>query len=145
MSKGGGACGYLCKISGKSTPLPPLTKAFPYAYAYTYIHYDIHTYVCTYTYVHTIAYNNRSIHCNHGEMIRAHTSCIIMCTRVDHVHNSTFSEWAWLPSLTHRVAVTPSIAYRQCMTWYDGCHTRIQRSSQIPGVKIESYFMELAL
>ena len=23
MSKGGGACGYLCKISGKSTPLPP--------------------------------------------------------------------------------------------------------------------------
>ena len=34
MSKGGGggACGYLCKISGKSTPLPPLTKAFPYAY-----------------------------------------------------------------------------------------------------------------
>ena len=28
----GGACGYLCKISGKSTPLPPLTKAFPYAY-----------------------------------------------------------------------------------------------------------------
>ena len=34
MSKGGGgACGYLCKISGKSTPLPPLTKAFPYAYA----------------------------------------------------------------------------------------------------------------
>ena len=27
------ACGYLCKISGKSTPLPPLTKAFPYAYA----------------------------------------------------------------------------------------------------------------
>ena len=29
----GGACGYLCKISGKSTPLPPLTKAFPYAYA----------------------------------------------------------------------------------------------------------------
>ena len=23
---------YLCKISGKSTPLPPLTKAFPYAY-----------------------------------------------------------------------------------------------------------------
>ena len=29
---GGGACGYLCKISGKSTPLPPLTKAFPYAY-----------------------------------------------------------------------------------------------------------------
>ena len=33
MSKGGGgACGYLCKISGKSTPLPSLTKAFPYAY-----------------------------------------------------------------------------------------------------------------
>ena len=31
--QGGGACGYLCKISGKSTPLPPLTKAFPYAYA----------------------------------------------------------------------------------------------------------------
>ena len=31
--RGGGACGYLCKISGKSTPLPPLTKAFPYAYA----------------------------------------------------------------------------------------------------------------
>ena len=30
--QGGGACGYLCKISGKSTPLPPLTKAFPYAY-----------------------------------------------------------------------------------------------------------------
>ena len=30
----GGACGYLCKISGKSTPLPPLTKAFPYAYDY---------------------------------------------------------------------------------------------------------------
>ena len=30
--RGGGACGYLCKISGKSTPLPPLTKAFPYAY-----------------------------------------------------------------------------------------------------------------
>ena len=33
---GGGACGYLCKISGKSTPLPPLTKAFPYAYAETF-------------------------------------------------------------------------------------------------------------
>ena len=33
--QGGGACGYLCKISGKSTPLPPLTKAFPYAYEYT--------------------------------------------------------------------------------------------------------------
>ena len=33
MSKGGGACGYLCKIPGKSTPLPPpLSKAFPYAY-----------------------------------------------------------------------------------------------------------------
>ena len=32
--RGGGACGYLCKISGKSTPLPPLTKAFPYAYIY---------------------------------------------------------------------------------------------------------------
>ena len=47
MSKGGGGClwnvftpppfkksciraCYLCKISGKSTPLPPLTKAFPY-------------------------------------------------------------------------------------------------------------------
>ena len=30
--RGGGACGYLCKISGKSTPLPPLTKAFSYAY-----------------------------------------------------------------------------------------------------------------
>ena len=29
MSKGGGVLvGYLCKISGKSTPLPPLTKAF---------------------------------------------------------------------------------------------------------------------
>ena len=28
------AC-YLCKISGKSTPLPPLTKAFPYAYGCT--------------------------------------------------------------------------------------------------------------
>ena len=36
MSKGGGACGYLCKISGKSTPLPPLTKAFPYAYGDSY-------------------------------------------------------------------------------------------------------------
>ena len=52
MSKGGGvlveclhpppfrkscirAC-YLCKISGKSTPLPPLTKAFPYAYDSTH-------------------------------------------------------------------------------------------------------------
>ena len=34
MSKGGDACGYLCKISGKSTALPPLTKAFPYAYDY---------------------------------------------------------------------------------------------------------------
>ena len=33
---GGGACGYLCKISGKSTPLPPLTKAFPYAYGKRY-------------------------------------------------------------------------------------------------------------
>ena len=32
--RGGGACGYLCKISGKSTPLPPLTKAFPYAYGH---------------------------------------------------------------------------------------------------------------
>ena len=33
---GGGACGYLCKISGKSTPLPPPppTKAFPYAYGH---------------------------------------------------------------------------------------------------------------
>ena len=30
----GGACGYLCKISGKWIPLPPLTKAFPYAYAH---------------------------------------------------------------------------------------------------------------
>ena len=29
---GGGARGYLCKMLGKSTPLPPLTKAFPYAY-----------------------------------------------------------------------------------------------------------------
>ena len=38
MSKGGGgACGYLCKISGKSTPLPPLTKAFPYAYGWSRI------------------------------------------------------------------------------------------------------------
>ena len=35
--RGGGACGYLCKISGKSTPLPPpLTKAFPYAYVLVY-------------------------------------------------------------------------------------------------------------
>ena len=34
--RGGGACGYLCKISGKSTPLPPLTKAFPYAYVGQY-------------------------------------------------------------------------------------------------------------
>ena len=34
----GGACGYLCKISGKScTPLPPLTKAFPYAYVNTFL------------------------------------------------------------------------------------------------------------
>ena len=33
--QGGCACGYLCKISGKSPPLPPpLTKAFPYAYDY---------------------------------------------------------------------------------------------------------------
>ena len=27
--RGGGACGYLCKISGKSTPLPPPNQSVP--------------------------------------------------------------------------------------------------------------------
>ena len=46
--RGGGACGYLCKISGKATPLPPLTKAFPYAYGCVYVCMYVCMYVRTY-------------------------------------------------------------------------------------------------
>ena len=47
--RGGGACGYLCKISGKSTPLPPLTKAFPYAYDQAHMYNVYITHIIIYS------------------------------------------------------------------------------------------------
>ena len=62
--RGGCACGYLCKISGKSTPLPPLTKAFPYAYAFvTLCHRDsfnCNPFICVANFSDSGSYTSKS-------------------------------------------------------------------------------------